>query len=482
MELIQNLLNVQHTGCQADIRLQQSSYAYLVQAVRTTVSWYAARWQHLRSHHRLGHNMSNTSGRLTSRSATPLGDPRGVPKRYRLRQRYKSSKLVLKRERLYQLIFIIRSIAITKNLSLKRIIKKLEAKMADFNVLSDVDIVELLDSIMDDSNQVITSDSNDFGFLPALAVADVHNDIEVLDNFDLEHFVNVQQVNAAQTSFQNLDNKQLNSNASETGFQPMLASETGSNNTGTQQLFTGLTSFNASQTGFETSENIVHQQTNIDITNLLESYSDTNSVETNSYQQLYVNTLSTTQSCQYVQTNMGPSQDFQVYSISPMQQPVFVINPIVSEEQTGNLAPVFINSNPNYLSPEASYTHSSSLSSPTSGTVSDSQTSTGSQSPSSSNGGFSDCSLSPSSTTESATTSKKYSKTKRNYKNPEKVKEDNLRACERYREKKKKAEEGLKKEHTAVVNRNDELKKTLNKLQQELIRLQTKVIIERITI
>ncbi len=473
MELIQKLLNAQHTGCQADIRLQQSSYAYLAQAVRTTVSWYAASWQHLPpSHHRLGHSMSNSPGRLTSRSATPLGDPRGVPKRnHILRRKVKYSKLLLDTERLFQLIFIIRSIAITKNLSFKKVLKRLEAKMADHGVLSDIDIVELLDSIMDDSNKVTNSDSNDFGFLPSLAVTNVHNDLEVLDNFDLEHFGDVQQVNPSQTSFQSSNNQQLNT--TETSFQSMYAPETGSNNTGTQQLFTGQTSFNASQTGFEISTNTVQQ---------LENYAETNSVETNNRQQLYVNTLSTAQSCQYVQTNMDQSQDYQVYSISPIQQPIFIVNPIASEEQTGNFAPVFNNSNPSYLSPETSYSNSSSLSSPTSCTVSDSQTSTGSQSPSSSNGGFSDCSLSPSSSTDSATTSKKSSKTKRNYKNPEKVKADNLRACERYREKKKRAEEALKKEHKAVVNRNDELKTTLNKLQQELIRLQTKIIMEKITI
>merc|ERR1719354_119398 len=257
-----------YNGYHADIRLQQSSYAYLAQSVRNTVSCYA-RW-HLASY-RLGHNMSKTPVRLTSRSATPLGDPRGVPKKvYKLREK------LLNKERLAVLIVILRSIVANTNLTLKSTLKRLEAKMADINVLSDVDIVELLDSIMDDSNQVITSDSSDdFGSLPTLAVANFHSNLAVLDNFDLECFGDTQEVNTSQTSFQNFN--QLIT--TETGVNQINTLEN-SSNTSTHQLYTEQTSFKATQTGFEISEN-TEQPTNIDIRNLLENYAETISVETN---------------------------------------------------------------------------------------------------------------------------------------------------------------------------------------------------------
>ncbi len=468
VEFLHKMLNA-YAGCHADIRLQQSSYAYLAQSVRNTVSCYA-RW-HLASY-RLGHNMSKTSVRLTSRSATPLGDPRGVPKRvYKLRKKYKFSDQALYKERLAVLIVILRSIVANTNLILKSTLKRLEAKMADLDVLSDVDIVELLDSIMDDSNQVITSDSSDdFGSLPSLAVANFHSYLAVLDNFDLECFGDTQEVNTSQTSFQNFN--QLNT--TETGVNQINTLED-SSNTSTHQLYTEQKSFMATQTGFEISEN-TEQPTNIDIRNLLENYAETISVETNNSQ--YVNALPTAESWQHIQNNFQYLT--QNNSISSIQQPLLVINPITIQEQNTYC-------NASYLSPETSCTQSSSYCSPTTfGTVSDSQTSNGSQSPSSSNGCFSDSSLSPLSTpavtTEHATTSITSLKTKRNYKNPEKVKQDNLRACERYREKKKRAEEVLSKEHSAVKTRNNELKTTLNKLQQELIRLQQKIITERITI
>jgi len=457
--------------------------------------------------------------RVTSRCATPLGDPRGIPKRIRnlhlqseitkhqLRNlcahstKVSHSTKVIHKSKLQSLLAFIACDGPMANPGDK-------VTMADFD---DIDIMDL--QFLDDSNPI--SDNYDFGYLSNFS----EDDVSALTEQSLSNLIDTPNASYNEISTQVLVHTQNNALPNNIAHAQAFDSHKINTQECIENYYLGLTSDNYIKEHYPNT-----QFTNTPSTSCIENVPlmiapSSNVVMINGIEYRLVPTTNSTQK-QHDTINYQSTTDFQ---------------PLCKNDNTTQSSNAYFNSADfqslnSTLSTSSISSRSTSTDSPTSPSLlyqkqhdtincqsttnfqlpctidnitapqsghadypsndyfnsPDLQSLNSTLSPSSicSRSTSTDFPTSPSSFSQEAalpSTSTKPAKSPRRYKNPAKVRVDNNRACDRYRQRKKEADKALDDELEILKGKNNELKTQWTNLHKELDGLQTKIIKKYIT-
>ena len=446
--------------------------------------------------------------RVTSRCATPLGDPRGIPKRIRnlhlqseitkhqLRNlcahstKVSHSTKVIHKSKLQSLLSFIACDGPMANPGDK-------VTMADFD---DIDIMDL--QFLDDSNPI--SDNNDFGYLSNFSEQSLSNLIDTpnasYNEISTQVLVHTQN-NALPNNIahaQAFDSHKINTQECIENYYLGLTSDNYIKEHYPNTQFTNTPSTSCIENVplmIAPSSNVVMingiEYRLVPTTNSTQKQHDTiNYQSTTDFQPLCKNDNTTQSSNAYFNSADFQSLNSTLSTSSISSRSTSTDSPsllyqkqhdtINCQSTTDFQLPCTIDNITAPQSGHADYPSNDYFNSP------DLQSLNSTLSPSSisSRSTSTDYPTSPSSFSQEAalpSTSTKPAKSPRRYKNPAKVRVDNNRACDRYRQRKKEADKALRDELEILRVRNKELKTQWTNLHKELDGLQTKIIKQYIT-
>lgn len=438
---------------QVEMHLHRDEYlilAKLALSANLLLSGQKIRYSRQPSSHRSTTNMVRS--RVTSRCATPLGDPRGVPKRIRnLHLQSEITKFQLRKLCAHS-AKVSHSSKVNHKSKLKSLLSFIacdgpRANPSDKDTMIDFDAMMEI-QILDDSNPI--SDNNDFGYLSNSS-----------ENDDVS-------APTEQSLYNLLDTPILTYNEKMT------------------QIITD-TAYNALPNNIDTVQDLDTHEINTQ--DCIENCFVGSTLDINMEEQFpntqFSNTPST--SCiEYIPQMMAPNYNVVMindieYRMVPTTNSTQKQHDTINYQSATDFQLPDTHDNITALQsghadyPSDAYFNSTDLQS-LSSTLSPSSISSRSTS--------TDSPTSPSIFSQEAalpSTSTKPAKSPRKYKNPAKVRVDNNKACDRYRQRKKEADKALRDELESLEKRNNELKTQWTNLHKELDRLQTKIINEFIT-